>query len=194
MPQGNQPEFIRDQNELAVATWAFEHKQPAGRGTETLPAATGCYVPLRTARGVVGVMGIKPAEATLILSPEQRLLLEAFAGLAALAIERVHLAEAARNAQLLEATEKLQTALLNSISHDLRTPLVSVTGALSTLAEDGDSVDEAARCELIDTAYGEAKRLNRLVGNLLDMTRIEAGALRLVRQPCDVQDVIGVGA
>jgi two-component system sensor histidine kinase KdpD len=190
-PHGGEPPFAREQHELGAANWAFEHGQQAGYGTETLPAAAARYVPLRTARGVVGVMGVKPANETLVLSPDQRRLLEAFAGLAALAIERVHLAEAARNAQLLEATEKLQTALLNSISHDLRTPLVAVTGALSTLAEDGAAVDEPARRELVDTAYGEARRLNRLVGNLLDMTRIEAGALKLSRQPSDVQDVIG---
>jgi two-component system sensor histidine kinase KdpD len=139
---------------------------------------------------VVGIIGVKFADPDTQLTTDQHRLLEAFAGLAALAIERVHLAETARNAQLLEATEKLQTALLNSISHDLRTPLVSVTGALSTLA-DGEKLDEKSRRELIEMAHEEAKRLNRLVGNLLDMTRIEAGALRLQRQPCDVQDVIG---
>ena len=180
-----------DENELAVATWAFQHEQEAGRGSETLPAAAARYVPLKTARGVVGVIGVKPANPDAVLTQEEHSLLEAFASLAALAIERVHLAEVARNAQVVAATEKLQTALLNSISHDLRTPLVSVTGALSTLGEDGARLDEATRRELIDTARGEAERLNRLVGNLLDMTRIEAGAMKIDRQPSDVQDVIG---
>ena len=92
---------------------------------------------------------------------------------------------------MLQATEKLQTALLNSISHDLRTPLVSITGALSSLQEDDVELDEAARRSLVENAREEAERLNRLVGNLLDMTRIEAGALRVAREPCDVQDVIG---
>jgi two-component system sensor histidine kinase KdpD len=187
----NAPEFIDDANEMAVATWAFEHRQVAGRGTDTLPAARARYMPLRTARGVIGVMGVKPTDPNAFMPPEQRRTLEAFASLAALAVERVQLAEAARNAHLLEATEKLQTALLNSISHDLRTPLVSITGALTSLREDGARLDSATQQELIETASQEAARLNRFVGNLLDMTRLEAGAMKIVRQPCDVQDLIG---
>ena len=190
-PNGPAPDFARDENELAVAAWAFGHGQAAGYGSETLPAAAARYMPLKTARGVVGIIGVRPARREVGLSSEQRRLLEAFASLAALAVERVQLADAARSAQLLEATEMLQTALLNSISHDLRTPLVSVTGALSTLADDGSELSAATRRELVETARGEAERLNRLVGNLLDMTRIEAGALQLNRQPSDVQAVIG---
>jgi len=180
-----------DEHEMAVAAWAFEHGQPAGRGTDTLPAARLRYLPLSTARGKVGVLGVWPTEAGRYLTPEQRRLLDAFASLAAVAIERVHLAEAAGQVQLLEATEKLQSALLNSISHDLRTPLVSITGALSTLQEDDVRLDTEARRILVDTAAEEAGRLNRLVGNLLDMTRLEAGAIKVKREPRDLQDVIG---
>jgi two-component system sensor histidine kinase KdpD len=185
------PGFILNENELAVAAWAFQHGQPAGRGTDTLPAASVHYLPLKTARGVVGVLGVKPSDLSRRLTPEQRHLLDAFASQAALAIERAQLAEQARQAEVLQATEKLQTALLNSISHDLRTPLVSITGALSSLQEDDIELDEAARHSLVENAREEAERLNRLVGNLLDMTRIEAGALKVAREPCDVQDVIG---
>jgi two-component system sensor histidine kinase KdpD len=110
---------------------------------------------------------------------------------ASLAIERAQLSEAARKAEVLQATERLQTALLNSISHDLRTPLVSVTGALSSLRDDSSLKADSNRASLIENAHAEADRLNRLVGNLLDMTRLEAGALRLAPEPCDVQDVIG---
>ncbi len=125
-----------DEKEMAVATWAYEHCLPAGRGTDTLPSAGLRYLPLTTARGKVGVLGVWPAEAgTRLLTAEQRRLAEAFANLTALAIERVHLAKAAGQLELLEATEKLQTALLSSISHDLRTPLVTITGALTTLQE-----------------------------------------------------------
>jgi two-component system sensor histidine kinase KdpD len=99
--------------------------------------------------------------------------------------------EQASQAQLLQATEKLQSALLNSISHDLRTPLVSITGALSSLREDSDALPLEIRQELIETAYDDAGRLNRLVANLLNMTRIEAGALHIDWEPCDVQDLIG---
>jgi two-component system sensor histidine kinase KdpD len=118
-------------------------------------------------------------------------LLAAFANQAALAVERAQLAEQARQAHLSQETEKLQTALLNSISHDLRTPLVSITGALSSLREDQNALSDAARRSLLDMAGEEADRLNRLVGNLLNMTRLEAGAMRLTVEPADVQDVIG---
>lgn len=117
--------------------------------------------------------------------------MEAFASQAALAIERVQFAEQARQAQLLQATEKLQTALLNSISHDLRTPLVSITGALTSLDEQSENLDDENRRSLIVTAREEADRLNRLVGNLLSMTRIESGAIKLHLEPGDVQDLVG---
>ena len=134
---------------------------------------------------------MQPKEPGRLLTPEQRQTFNAFAHQAALAIERASLAEQARQAELLQATEKLQTALLNSISHDLRTPLVSITGALSSLREEMPTLDEEDRDSLIETAYGEAERLNRLVGNLLNMTRLEAGAIHLHREPCDIQDAIG---
>jgi len=117
--------------------------------------------------------------------------LDAFANQIGLAIERASLAEQARQAELLEATDKLQSALLNSISHDLRTPLVSITGALSSLADDQLMLDEAARRSLIETAGEEADRLNRLVGNLLDMTRLESGAMHIKFDACDIQDLVG---
>jgi len=94
--------------------------------------------------------------------------------------------------ELLKAKERLQAAILNSISHDLRTPLVSITGALSSILDDGKHLDKDAEIELIKTAYNESSRLNRIVGNLLDMTRIEAGALNLSCQPCEIIDVVGV--
>ena len=117
--------------------------------------------------------------------------MDAFADQAALAIERGRLAEQVQQADLLRAADKLQTALLNSISHDLRTPLVSITGALSSLAQEPNDLDAAARRSLIQTAHEEAQRLNRLVANLLDMTRLEAGAMQVKREPCDVEDLIG---
>ncbi len=117
--------------------------------------------------------------------------LDSFAHQAALAIERAVLAEQARQAEILRVTEKLQTSLLNSISHDLRTPLVSITGALSSLREKNLVLDQEGRDSLLETASEEAERLNRLVGNLLNMTRIEAGAVHLKKEPCDIQDSIG---
>ncbi len=179
------------ENELAVATWAFEHGQQAGRGTDTLPEASMHYEPLKTTRGVIGVLGIKPVEQSRYLNPDQRRILEAFTNQVALAIEGARLVEQARQNELLEATEKLQTALLNSISHDLRTPLVSITGALSSLEESGSEMDKEVWVSLIETAREEAERLNRLVGNLLDITRLEAGAVQIHRQECDIQELIG---
>jgi two-component system sensor histidine kinase KdpD len=190
-PYTPNPNFALDDNELAVAVWSFQHGQPAGRGTETLAASDARYIPLKTSKGIVGVLGVKPKKPGDQLTTDQRRLLETFASQAALAIERARLAEQAQFAQLLQAAERLQTALLNSISHDLRTPLVSVTGALSSLAEGGPAMDTEIRQSLVETALEEADRMNRLVGNLLNMTRLEAGALQVVKQPGDVQDTIG---
>jgi len=179
-----------DETEIAVALWTFKNGESAGRGTNTLPAAGFRYLPLKTARRTVGVMGVKLKESEATLTPDQSRLLDAFASQSAQAIERVQLAEQARQIKLLQAAEKLQNALLNSISHDLRTPLVSITGALSTLENDA-SLETTARQSLVETAREEADRLNRLVGNLLDMTRLESGALQVKREACDAQDLIG---
>jgi two-component system sensor histidine kinase KdpD len=176
-----------DADSLAVADWAFRHGEAAGQGTNTLPAADALYLPLKTGQGIRGALGIKGQ-----LLPEQRRLLEAAANLSALAIERVELAERSRQVQLAQETEKLQTALLNSISHDLRTPLASIIGSLSSLQQDIRYLDEAGRQELIVTALEQAEWLNRLVGNLLDMSRLEANAVILNRRPTDVQELIGV--
>lgn len=185
------PDFHPDMNELAVAAWAFEHDQPAGLGTDTLPAVPMRCQPLKTIRGLIGVLGVHPDVQGVFLTPERRQTFDAFLHQAALAIERSSLTEQARQSELHQATEKLQTALLNSISHDLRTPLVSITGALSSLREKSLSLNKEARNNLLETAYEEAERLNRLVGNLLNMTRLEAGAIHLRHEPCDIQDAIG---
>jgi two-component system, OmpR family, sensor histidine kinase KdpD len=178
-------------NDIAAASWAFEHGQAAGRGTDTLPQAAMRYQPLKTMRGGVGVLGIKPTTPDLLLTRDQFRTLDAFANQIAMAIERARLAEQTRQTEMLEIADKLQTALLNSISHDLRTPLVSITGALSSLSNEQVILDEAARRSLVETASEEADRLNRLVGNLLDMTRLESGAMRIKRVACDLQDLIG---
>ena len=184
-----------DGNEMAAAIWSFQHQRAAGRGTDTLPNAGSRYVPLSTARGMVGVMALSAPAGTDGLSLEQERLLGAFADLAAVAIEGMHLADEAQDAQILSQvlkdTERLQTALLNSISHDLRTPLVSIIGVLSSLQEEGMGLDEAARRSMIQVARDEAERLNRLITNLLDVSRIEAGAMKVDRHPADVQEIVG---
>lgn len=179
-------------DEMAVADWVYRRGEPAGRHTTTLPAATLRYLPLKTAQGTLGVLGVVgPDQKQAHLTTEQRRLMDASAHQAALSLERASLAERARQAEVLQVTEKLQTALLNSVSHELRTPLVSITGALSTLLANKGELSTEAEHVLVENAHEEAERLNRLVGNLLDMTRLEAGALTLRREASDIQDVIG---
>lgn len=183
--------------ELSAIHWAFDRGEPAGRRTETMPQVRLRAIPLITSRGTVGVMGVISTDPTSYLDPDQRRLLESFASLSALALERGLLAEQASQTQVFQAAERLQSALLNSISHDLRTPLSTITGVLSSLKETNHSpekhpeLDAETQSELVDTALEEAGRLNRLVANLLDMTRLESGALHLKQEPCDVQDLVG---
>jgi two-component system sensor histidine kinase KdpD len=181
--------FRAEQDELATANWAHEHGQSAGRGTKTTPSAAGHYVPLTSAQRIIGVLALYVEHD---LSLQQQRLLDAFATQSALAIEAVQLGEEAQQAQLLREKEKLQTAVLNSISHDLRTPLVSITGTLSSLLDHDAHLDEHSQSELLVGAYAEAERLNRLVGNLLDMSRLEAGSMKLKRELYDLSEVIGV--
>jgi two-component system, OmpR family, sensor histidine kinase KdpD len=180
-----------ESKEHAVADWAFRNNSPAGRGTETLTSSALLYLPLQTSGEVLGVLGVSLKEEADYGSPLHRRLLQAFATQAAFAIERVLLVEQAEQAQILQARETLERALLNSISHDLRTPLVTITGALGALRDKGSALEESTRDDLLDGAWEEAARLNRFVANLLDMTRLESGALRLKRVPSDLQDLVG---
>ncbi len=136
-------------------------------------------------------MGLISTDTDRELTFEQEQMLEAYADLEALALEGILHAEEAHSAQVLRATESLQTALLNSISHDLRAPLLSIVSALDGLREKGGSPDDAARKNL-EVASEAAETLNHLITNLLDQSRIDAGAVRIVRQPSDVEDIIGV--
>ncbi|MCE1255147.1 MAG: sensor histidine kinase KdpD [Anaerolineae bacterium] len=189
--------FTMKAEELAVAEWAYKNGQPAGRGTNTLSAADIRYIPLITAGGTVGILGLRPLDTHDSLSLDQSSIIESFANLAALAIERANLGEKAAQSEMLRNTEKLQTALLNSISHELRTPLATVTGVLTSLRDSEsakkteEQLDQHTRIELIESATQQAMQLNNLVENLLDMTRLEAGAIHLNREFGDLQDLIG---
>lgn len=195
--QAFSPGFVINEKERAVAEWTYKNRQPAGWGTTTLSAATIHYMPLLTARGVIGVLGVKPPDSAKMTTLEQRNLLESIANLSALAIERASFAVKAAQSEMLRNTEKLQTALLNSISHEFRTPLASITGVLTSLGESlrTDKSDRrfspATSIELVDSATRQAHQLNRLVQNLLDMTRLEAGAIHLNRELLDIQELIG---
>jgi two-component system, OmpR family, sensor histidine kinase KdpD len=180
-----------DEKELAAAIWSFQHQKIVGHGTDTLPNAKDRYLPLVTARGMVGVIAISAIDTAGEMTVEQERLLEAYADLAAVAIESILLAGEVHKTQVLRNTEKLQTALINAVSHDLRTPLVSVIGVLSSLQEKGMHLDDNAKINLIQVAREEAERLNHLITNLLDVSRIEAGAIKISRQPSDVQDMVG---
>ncbi|MCB0028760.1 MAG: sensor histidine kinase KdpD, partial [Anaerolineales bacterium] len=190
--QASSPDFYAAPAELEVADWVWQHGGPAGKHTDTHAEANGYYLPLQTSGETIGVLAVAlPADYYPRLTAEQRRFLASFANQVALALENAQLAEQARRTRLLEETEKLQTTLLNSISHDLRTPLATITGALSSLLDDEALLSAAARRELALTAFDEALRLNRLVGNLLDMTRLESGAMKVVCQPYDVQELVG---
>lgn len=183
--------FPLNDDEMGAAEWAFKHGEPVGFSTTNLLSTACLYLPLKTAHQTIGVIGLAFASRDLP-TLEQRRLMDAFAHQAALVLEASQLSETLQQAQLLREKEKLQTALLNSISHDLRTPLVSITGALSSLRDEAGLFDEANRQDLLDGAWHEADRLNRLVGNLLEMSRLQSGSMQLKREPYDVQEVIGV--
>lgn len=183
--------FAPDTHDQGVAQWVYDHGQIAGMGTDTLAGARALYLPLVAAGGTIGVLGVRAAQPRRLLVPEQLQLLETFASQAALALERVALSEEAQRAQVQAETEQMRSALLSSVSHDLRTPLAVITGATSSLAEGAATLDLAVRVELAQTAYDEARRLNRLVGNLLDMTKLEAGALQVRKEWQPLEEVIG---
>jgi two-component system sensor histidine kinase KdpD len=178
-----------DEKEQSVADWVWEHERPAGLGTDTLPSAGAMYIPLFASRGRVAVLGVRPIDSERPPSPEGRQHLAAFANQIASAIERTELAGEARWAQLQMETEQMRSSLLSSVSHDLRTPLAVMTGAASTLLE--DTVDRATRRELSESILLEAQRLNRLIRNLLDMTRLQAGALRVKKEWQPLEEVVG---
>jgi two-component system sensor histidine kinase KdpD len=179
-----------DARETAVARWAFDHGQMAGLGTDTLPGASAVWVPLRGTQAVLGVLGLRPDPALLPLSPDQVDLLEALTRQAASGLERAHLAEEAQRSRIAAEAERLRSTLLSSVSHDLRTPLATITGAASSLLQDA-SLDAAGRRELESAIYEEGVRLNRLVGNLLDMTRLESGSLQLNRDWHSLEELVG---
>jgi two-component system sensor histidine kinase KdpD len=185
------PQLDLDTTEQGVSQWVYEHRQMAGLGTGTLPGAKALYLPLVGSRGTAGVLGVRPAEPRALEGPEQLHQLETFATLTALAIERVQLAEEAQRAQVSAEAERLRNALLSSVSHDLRTPLATIMGAASSLLEDGTHFQRGTWSDLLQSIVDEAERLNRLVGNLLDMTRLEAGTLAVKKDWLPLEEVVG---
>ncbi|MGB8278472.1 MAG: sensor histidine kinase KdpD [Methylovirgula sp.] len=188
---GYPPEDMLDEADIAAAKWCWEHNRPAGRSADTLPGAKRLFLPMRTARSPVGVVGLDNDRPGPLLTPDQRRLFDALCDQAALAIERVNLVADVERARLTVETERLRSALLTSISHDLRTPLASVLGAATSLKAYRRVLDEAAQDELIGTIQEEAERLNRFIANLLDMTRLESGAIEPHGEIVDLGDIVG---
>jgi len=182
-------ELAFDEGEIEAASWVFQKGQEAGCGTEIFSGSRIRYRPLKTGDGIIGVMGIQSTGSRDLLLIDQSDLLGVFMSQAALAITRADLATKAKRAEVLQEADKLQKALLNSVSHNLRTPLSSILGVLNTILEDGTLLDMPTQRNLLGTAQHEARRLDWLVQNLLDMTRLEGGAIRMKTELCDVNDI-----
>jgi two-component system sensor histidine kinase KdpD len=172
--------------ELTVARWVLDHGQPAGRGTDTLPATGALQVPVAAGGRAFGVLAIRSAAP---LSPDQVHLVEAFASQAAVALERSRLAGEAREAVVQVEAERFRNDLLSTVSHDLRTPLAAIAGASSSLL--GSELGDAERDELARTIYDESRRLERLLADILQVTRLESGAIRLEKEWQPIEEAVG---
>ncbi len=183
--------WAMSEKEQSVASWAYQHRQPAGRGTDTLPSAEGLHLPLLAGERAVGVLSLHfrdPAP----LTTDQRDLLDAFVRQIALVLDRQRLRDAEQQAKLVAESERLSKTLLNSVSHEIRTPIAAITSAAGSLGE----AFQARGDDFARTMTGEiqeaARRLNRLVGNLLSMTRLESGLVKPKVDWCDVADLVQV--
>jgi two-component system sensor histidine kinase KdpD len=177
--------------DLSVAQWVCDHGKPAGLGTDTLPGAGAQYLPLTGTRRTLGVLAVRPRQRRRLLLPEQRHLLETFAGQIALAIERAQLAEEAELARVAAETESVRNTLLASISHDLRTPLAVITGASSALNDAQLQLTPEARAQLARSIDAKAREMSELISNVLDLMRFEAGEVRLRRDWQTIDDLVG---
>jgi two-component system sensor histidine kinase KdpD len=183
--------FAIDQKEMSVAQWTFDHRQKAGLGTDTLSGSKSMYLPLVAASKTVGVIGVMPETPDGFFDQEQIHIIESFADQTAMAIERALLAEEAQQALLKAETETLRNTLLSSVSHDLRTPLAAITGAASTLMQQDVTFDISERQELMQTIYEEAEHLNHIIRNVLDMTRLEAGTIKVKKEWQPLEEIVG---
>ncbi|MBR0850570.1 sensor histidine kinase KdpD [Bradyrhizobium diazoefficiens] len=188
---GYPPEDQLDQADLAAANWAWSNDRPAGRGSDTLPGAKRLFLPMRTGRGPIGVIGIDDDRTGPLLTPDQRRLLDALVDQGALAIERVLLVEDMDRVRRTVESERLRSALLTSISHDLKTPLASVLGAASTMRDLAGALSDTEKRDLLATVIDESERLNRFIANLLDMTKLESGAIVPNTALHDLGEIVG---
>jgi two-component system sensor histidine kinase KdpD len=179
------------ERELSIAQWVHRNAREAGLGTSTLPGGRTLYVPLVASGGVVGVLGLTPEDPHRFDQIEQRRTVDAFAVQTALALERAMLSEETEKARREIEAEQLRSSLLSSVSHDLRTPLAVITGSTSTMLEAGSSLSEATRQDLLKTVLEESERLTRLIRNLLDMTRLESGAVKVKKEWLPLEELVG---
>ncbi|MGZ8151513.1 MAG: DUF4118 domain-containing protein [Methylovulum sp.] len=177
--------------DLSVAQWVFDNGQLAGQGTDTLPGANAVFFPIPGLSGSIGVLALRAANLRRVFLPEQRRLLDTFISQIAQTVERVRFAEEAQQTRMRIESEILRNSLLSGISHDLRTPLASIVGAASTLVENDARLSADDRRELSLTIYDEALRMSNLTNNILDMARLDAGKVKLNRQWCPLDEVIG---
>ena len=189
--RGDALHFDLDPKEAGISQWVFDHKEPAGHGTNTLPGSDSLYLPLLGSQGPVGVLAVRSTRPTELLDPEQLHLLETFANQIALALERARWAEETQEAHVQTEAERMRNAVLSSVSHDLRTPLATIVGATSALLNNNRPLEAASQQELIRSISDEAGRLDRLLKNLLDMTRLEAGSMQLRKDWNVLEEVVG---
>lgn len=177
--------------EEEAARWALTNRRPAGAAILNGPDADSTYVPLIASRGIIGVVGVRWRTRKEKIEQRELSYLEAFAQQAAVAIERAELVDEAHDALRKVETEQLRNTLLSSISHDLRTPLTAVSGAVSTLIESEGAVDLQSRRELLQTIQEEASRLNGMIRNVLDLTRLESGAITVRKEWQPLEEIVG---
>jgi two-component system sensor histidine kinase KdpD len=190
-PIGEQAALFEDAKNIGVGQWAFDHAQMAGMGTDNIPGADSLYLPLVTSRGTLGVLAVRPEQPRQLLLPDQLHLLETFTNLMANAIERALLADETQHAQIMIEAERMRNALLSAVSHDLRTPLAAIAGAVSSLFEGKVGFDPQTRKGLIQSIHDEVMWMDRLVNNLLYMTRLEAGAIKVNKELLPLEEAVG---
>ena len=178
-------------SEEGVAQWACDHNQKAGSGSDTLPGASALYVPLKGSQAVLGVLALIPENESDLYLPERQHLLDIFAGQIALVLEHARASAELREAAVRVQAEQMRSSLLSAVSHDLRTPLASITGAATSLLEKGERLDAATTRDLLQSIADEADRLGRLVSNLLEMTRLDSGDVRLQKDWHPIEEILG---